>query len=200
MLWNIGTSQPITRIECHTDTIYSIAFNFDGSALATSCKDKKLRVINPRDGSVLREGDGHVGTKASRVIFTDKNRLFTTGFSKMSERQYAIWDSEDISKPLKMEMIDTASGVLFPFFDSNTNLVYLAGKGDGNIRYYELVEDRPYCFYLDEYKSSAPQRGLGMLPKRALDVNHCEVMRCYKLHQKGLVEPIGFNVPRKVWL
>merc|ERR1711916_286044 len=118
----------------------SISFNYNGSLLATSSKDKKIRII-------------------------------TTGFSKMSERQYAIWDSKDLSKALKMEMIDTASGVLFPFFDFNTSMVYLAGKGDGNIRYYEPVDDRPYCFYLDEYKSSAPQRGLGMMPKRGVAVS-----------------------------
>ncbi|XP_065187614.1 coronin-2B-like [Sycon ciliatum] len=197
ILWNVGTGEAVTRIECHTDTIYSISFNFDGSQMATSSKDKKIRIINPRDGAIIKEGQGHAGSKACRVIFTSADRLFTTGFSKMSERQYAIWDTSDISKALKMEMIDTASGVLFPFFDFNTNMVYLAGKGDGNVRYYELVEDRPYCFYLDEYKSSAPQRGLGILPKRAVDVPHCEVMRLYKLHQKGLIEPICFKVPRK---
>lgn len=72
---------------------------------------------------------GHQGSKASRVTFLGKdNRLMTTGFSRMSERQYAIWETKDLSKPLKMEMIDTGSGVLFPFFDPSTNMIYLAGK------------------------------------------------------------------------
>ena len=42
----------------------------------------------------LQEGTGHQGSKASKVLFLgDKNRIFTTGFSRMSERQYAIWDT-----------------------------------------------------------------------------------------------------------
>ena len=77
-----------------------------------------------------------MGAKACRVTFLGQdNRLLTTGFSRMSERQYAIWDSKDLSKPLKMEMIDTGSGVLFPFFDVSTNMVYLAGKVSTNIRF-----------------------------------------------------------------
>ena len=42
----------------------------------------------------LQEGAGHQGSKASKVLFLGfKNRIFTTGFSRMSERQYAIWDT-----------------------------------------------------------------------------------------------------------
>ena len=33
-----------------------------------------------------------------------------------------------MEKPLKLEMIDTSSGTLFPFFDEDTRMVYLAGK------------------------------------------------------------------------
>ena len=35
---------------------------------------------------------------------------------------------DDLDKALKMEMIDTSSGVLFPFYDFNTSMIYLAGK------------------------------------------------------------------------
>jgi len=72
----------------------------------------------------------------------------------------------------------------------------LAGKGDGNIRYYEIVEDAPYIHYLSEFKSNVPQRGMCMLPKRAVNVSECEIVRVLKLGVK-LVEPISFQVPRK---
>ena len=35
--------------------------------LATTSKDKKLRVIDPRSTECLRKGDSHQGTKASKV-------------------------------------------------------------------------------------------------------------------------------------
>ena len=34
-------------------------------------------------------------------------------------------------------------------------------QGDGNIRYFEMVQDAPYCHFLNQYLSSSPQRGLG---------------------------------------
>jgi len=83
-----------------------------------------------------------------------------------------------------------------PFFDKDTNVLFLAGKGDGNIRYYEIVDEAPYIHYLSEFKSSSPQRGMAMLPKRAVNVSDCEIVRLLKLGVK-LVEPISFQVPRK---
>lgn len=41
-------------IDCHTDVILCMSFNTDGSLLTTTCKDKKLRVIEPRSGRVLQ--------------------------------------------------------------------------------------------------------------------------------------------------
>lgn len=106
-----------------------MSFNWDGSLFATTCKDKKVRVIDARSGEVVQMGEGHVGTKASRVTWCGTaNMLFTTGFSKMSERQYSVWDPKDLSKPLKTEMIDTSSGVLFSEYDEDTNMIYVGGK------------------------------------------------------------------------
>ena len=42
-------------------------FRRTGSLLATTSKDKSMRIIDPRNGEVLREGDCHRGTKASKV-------------------------------------------------------------------------------------------------------------------------------------
>lgn len=35
------------------------------------------------------------------------------------------------------------------------------------------------------------------MPKRALNVNECEIARAYKI-TTNLIEPISFKVPRKV--
>ena len=50
---------------------------------------------------------------------------------------------------------------------------------------------------LSEYQSSAPQRGICFLPRRALSVSDCEIARAYKI-TGTTVEPIAFVVPRKV--
>lgn len=41
-------------IDCHTDVVLCMSFNTNGSLLGTTCKDKRLRVIEPRSGRVLQ--------------------------------------------------------------------------------------------------------------------------------------------------
>jgi len=83
-----------------------------------------------------------------------------------------------------------------PFYDNDTNVLYLAGKGDGNVRYYELVDEAPYIYFLSEFKSATPQRGMGWTPKLSMDLASCEIARLLKLTASA-VEPISFTVPRK---
>jgi len=92
--------------------------------------------------------------------------------------------------------IDTAAGIIMPFFDIDNNVLYLAGKGDGNIRYYEIADEAPHYYFLSEYKSSEPQRGLAFVPKRALDISNCEIARALKITPNKM-QPISFKVPRK---
>ncbi|XP_021783024.2 coronin-2A isoform X4 [Papio anubis] len=129
MIWNLDTKEsvitsPMRTISCHQDVILSMSFNTNGSLLATTCKDRKIRVIDPRAGTVL--------------------------------------------------------------------------QGDGNIRYYEVSADKPHLSYLTEYRSYNPQKGIGVMPKRGLDVSSCEIFRFYKLiTTKSLIEPISMIVPRR---
>jgi hypothetical protein len=94
-------------------------------------------------------------------------------------------------------LVARSTQVLFPKYDPDTRMVFVSGKGDGNIRYFEIDDEAPYAHNLSEYKSSTPQRGVTWLPKQCLDINACEVARGFKLHPKGFIEVIGFTVPRK---
>lgn len=132
------------------------------------------------------------------MTFLGSGRLLTTGFSRHSDRQYSIWDQDDLAQPLATDTIDSSSGVVFPFYDYDTNIVFLAGKGDGNIRYYEIADEAPFLHFLNQFISGNPQRGLGVMPKRGVSTSQCEIFRFYKLHAtKGICEPISMIVPRK---
>ncbi|CAH8450851.1 unnamed protein product [Schistosoma haematobium] len=195
-IWNVSTEEPLVEMK-FPDIVLSACFNYNGSRLVTTCKDRRTRVVNPRDGKVIVEGICHQGTKPQEAIYIKDDRIFTTGFSPMSERQFALWNKDDFSEPLHIQELDTSNGVMFPFYDSDTNLVYLCGKGDSTIRYFEITDEQPYIHYINMLTSSDPQRGMGWMPKRGLDVNQNEIARFYKLHAKGLCEVIPFTVPRK---
>ncbi|CAB1323594.1 unnamed protein product, partial [Coregonus sp. 'balchen'] len=191
LIWNLEVGAPVKMIDCHSDVVLCMSFNTDGSLLATSCKDKHLRVIEPRSGKVL-QSYRHVceqeadckSHRVNRVVFLgNMKRLVTTGVSRWNTRQVALWDQEDLSMPIIEEEIDGLSGLLFPFYDADTHMLYLAGKGDGNIRYYEVGTEKPYLQYLMEFRSPTPQKGLGVMPKHGLDVAACEVFRFYKLSE-----------------
>ena len=67
--------------------------------------------------------------KPSGVVWCGvTDTLFTTGFSKMRDREYALWDVRSLGKALFMEKLDTSQGLLSPLYDADTNMVYLAGK------------------------------------------------------------------------
>ncbi|KPI39467.1 Coronin-like protein crn1 [Cyphellophora attinorum] len=170
-LWDIesGSSKLTLKVG---EVIQSLSWSANGSLLVTTSRDKKLLWMGEHD------------------------RIATTGFSKMSDRQLALWDIKAPTAPVNgFEMLDSISGVCVPFWDQGTSCLYLAGKGDGNIRYYEYENDK--FEYLSEYKSSDAQRGIAFLPKRGVNMHENEVMRAYKTVNDTYIEPISFIVPRR---
>ena len=53
-VWDTGSGEILVQIkDVHPDMIFSMSWNYDGSLLATTCKDKKIRVLDPRTGDVI---------------------------------------------------------------------------------------------------------------------------------------------------
>ncbi|NXB53205.1 COR1B protein, partial [Leucopsar rothschildi] len=198
LIWNVGTAEELYRLDgLHPDLIYSVSWSRDGSRFCTACKDKSVRVIDPRRGTVVAEKErAHEGARPMRAICLADGKIFTTGFSRMSERQLALWDTENLEEPMGLQELDSSNGALLPFYDPDTNVVYVCGKGDSSIRYFEITEEPPYIHFLNTFTSKEPQRGMGWMPKRGLDVSKCEIARFYKLHERKC-EPIIMTVPRK---
>ncbi|XP_039418823.1 coronin-6 isoform X2 [Corvus cornix cornix] len=198
ILWNVGTGEMLLALDdMHTDLIYNVGWNRNGSLLVTTCKDKKVRVIDPRKQQIIAERFApHEGLRPVRAIFTREGHIFTTGFTRMSQRELGLWDPNNFEEPIALQEMDTSNGVLLPFYDADSSIVYLCGKGDSSIRYFEITDEAPYVHYLNTYSSKEPQRGMGFMPKRGLDVSKCEIARFFKLHERKC-EPIVMTVPRK---
>ncbi|XP_058300966.1 coronin-6 isoform X2 [Hylobates moloch] len=198
IIWNVGTGEVLLSLDdMHPDVIHSVCWNSNGSLLATTCKDKTLRVIDPRKGQVVAERfAAHEGMRPMRAVFTRQGHIFTTGFTRMSQRELGLWDPNNFEEPVALQEMDTSNGVLLPFYDPDSSIVYLCGKGDSSIRYFEITDEPPFVHYLNTFSSKEPQRGMGFMPKRGLDVSKCEIARFYKLHERKC-EPIIMTVPRK---
>lgn len=71
----------------HGDVIQAISWKRDGKLLVTSCKDKLLRVIDPRARSqpVVNSASSHQSIKDSRVVWLgETNRVLSTGFDSVT--------------------------------------------------------------------------------------------------------------------
>ncbi|KAL5335468.1 hypothetical protein BJX70DRAFT_375064 [Aspergillus crustosus] len=179
------------------DIVQSQSWSVNGSLLVTTSRDKKLRVWDVRQERPAHEGPGHTGAKNSRSVWLgERDRFATTGFSKMSDRQLALWDIRSPQAPIDgFKTLDSISGVCMPFWDDGTQMLYLAGRGDGNIRYFELENDK--FEYLSEYKSADPQRGIAFMPKRGVNMHENEIIRAFKTVNDSYIEPVSFIVPRR---
>lgn len=196
-LWDVSIGSSPLSLK-HGDIVQSLSWNATGTLLATTSRDKKLRVWDVRQQREACVAPGHSGAKNSRCVWLgEHDRIATTGFSKMSDRQMALWDAGSLNGgPINgFEVLDSISGVCMPFWDDGTQMLYLAGKGDGNIRYFEYENDK--LEFLSEYKSGDPQRGLAFLPRRGINVHENEVMRAFKTVNDSYIEPISFTVPRR---
>mmetsp|Transcript_12043 Transcript_12043/g.17657 ORF Transcript_12043/g.17657 Transcript_12043/m.17657 type:complete len:449 (-) Transcript_12043:315-1661(-) len=197
--WDVEKGEAITSIDV-PDLTQDIVWDHKGDAYATSCKDKNVRICDARSASVsISIESAHEGRKSTKLAFLGESTKFlTSGASKTSSREIKIWDLKNLSKPLCTETVDTASGALIPLYDQDTNVIYLCGKGDGQIRLFEFEDKAPYLHKLnDGYRTTKPTKGICLLPKRGLNVMKHETARLLKLTNNSGVHPLSFYVPRK---
>ena len=129
-MWDISTGSASLTLK-HTDIVQSLSWSANGALMVTTSRDKKLRIWDVRQEKPVHVGPGHAGAKNSRAVWMgEHDRVATTGFSKMSDRQLGLWDIRSAQEPIGgFDLLDSISGVCMPFWDDGTQCLYLAGKG-----------------------------------------------------------------------
>ncbi|XP_011141113.1 coronin-7 isoform X2 [Harpegnathos saltator] len=198
-LWDVLSQQELFSNSDHTEVIQSVSWKQDGTVLATSCKDKQMRIIDPRASScIVNSCSSHQSIKDSRTVWlNNSDRILTTGFDAARLRQVFIRDLRHLNEPVKTLELDCSTGILMPLFDPDTNMLFLAGKGDTTIMYMEVMDKDPYL--VEGIRHSGEQtKGVCLVPKRALNVMQAEVNRLLQL-TSNMVIPIMYQVPRKTY-
>lgn len=198
-LWDLTEQKEIFSNNQHPEVIQAVSWKADGTLLTTTCKDKMIRVIDPRaQESIVHTGDSHQSIKDSRVVWLGhQNRILTTGFDAARLRQVIIRDLRNFNTPEKTLELDCSTGILMPLYDPDTNMLFLAGKGDTTIGYMEVTDKDPYL--IEGIRHSGEQtKGACLVPKRALRVMEGEVNRVMQLTSNSVI-PIMYQVPRKTY-
>ena len=116
-----------------------------------------------------------------------------------------------MSKPQVMTTLDSSTGVVDLHYDSDTNILVLAGKvfilryrkkltlkkGDSTLKLVEIQENAPHYSDLTTVQTDTAQKSTALIPKRAVDLMNTEVVRVLKLTANA-VAPVTFTVPRKL--
>jgi len=200
VVWDIERGEQKNKTEGHTAIIQSLDWNYNGSLLVTNAKDKTVRIVDPRQQTIVASAESHIGVKGGRAIWMGKHDMvLTVGFGKNAMREFKVFDIKKMDAELTSQNIDNCAGIVMPFYDEDSDLVFLAGKGDGAIRYYEFVPGATGAEVMEpinNFRSNDPTAAACMLPRRACDVSTNEIIRLYKVTKNKMV-PLQFQVPRK---
>ncbi|KAF9560453.1 Coronin-7 [Mortierella alpina] len=174
------------------------------NAHSSGVSDWEFSPFDPRQlisGSDNGEtGQGHAGNRPSRVVWLgEKDVLFTSGFNKMREKENAVWDAKDLSKPLELKRMDSSSGLTFPLYDEDTSIVFLPSKGESTIRWLEIAESSPFMTEGTAFGAQGPVAGAALFPKQLMNVMQTEVARLLTVNANSLW-PVHVNVPRRTYL
>lgn len=195
-LWDIQAQSESANIQL-PNTPYWVDWNQQGSQALITHKDKQFMVVDPRQAGAAANYAAFQGTKSSRVIYCEEAGLyFGCGFGRGSSRQYALWDPKMAGKALAQKDLDSSASVINPTWFGDNGVLFLVGKGDASVRYFELENAAPYLHFLSEFRDSKSQKGGGFKPKRCNNVAKCEIAHFLRL-MPDMVMPVSFQVPRK---
>ncbi|XP_040297752.1 coronin-7-like isoform X1 [Bufo bufo] len=197
-VWNLKTGKNVLTLQGHDDQIFSLAWSPDGKYLATCCKDQRIRVYEPRVSTQPKqEGAGPDGARGARILWVcDGKYLLVSGFDSGSDRQLTLHSIQDLSLgPIATISIDVSPSTLIPYYDPDTGLLLLTGKGDTRVFLYEVIPESPYFLECNSFISSEPHKGFQYLRKVDCTVPEVEILRAIRLCSNS-VEPVAFRVPR----
>ncbi|KAM6155686.1 coronin-7-like [Rhynchocyon petersi] len=197
-VWDLARQQPLTELAAHGDLVQSAAWSRDGALLATACKDKQLRIFDPRvKAEASQSTQAHDNCRNSWLVWTGTpEQLVSTGANQIREREVKLWDTRHLDKALTALTLDTSPGSLIPLLDPDSGLLILAGKGESQLICYEVATLQPALSPVNQCSLESALRGAALVPRRALAVLECEVLRVLQLSDTAIV-PISYHVPRK---
>lgn len=133
-IWNTHTGEEVLDLKGHTDGLSEVAFNPDGSMLATASSDFTVKLWDVQTGAVLKTLEGHTGWVYS-VEFSPNGRYVISGSQDGTAK---VWDV--VSGKVSMTLVGQPSGVGEVSISPDGKFVLTSGD-DGTARVWDITPE-----------------------------------------------------------
>mmetsp|Transcript_29906 Transcript_29906/g.58639 ORF Transcript_29906/g.58639 Transcript_29906/m.58639 type:complete len:932 (-) Transcript_29906:221-3016(-) len=185
--------------------ITSVAWNYDGSSLATCGKNGVVNVFDPRTGNADALGAGNVtiATKKPQQVFFfggsssagNLGSLCIVGLNDQQKPHMWLYDSRDLTKHASsLSMASFSNGFCMPMYDFDTNLLFMTMRGSSTLQSLDVSSSPPNP--LGNFVLDSGSKGCCLVPKMGCDLEKSEIQRVLSLTDKG-IEQYGVCVTRK---
>lgn len=145
-LLDAKTWEKIGILDGHTDHVYALAFNSDGSRLVSGSRDRTLRVWNMADRSCLATLEGHTDEIFAAAFSPDGTRLVSGG----RDRVVRVWDAQRFEE---ITQLHGHTSFVYSLAFAPDGLTVASGGGDGTVRLWTTTP-------LREFRSPRSSSGL----------------------------------------
>lgn len=186
--------------------VQSVAWDHLGTRIAVACKDKKLRILDPRtfSESNIIVGSSHDSVRPVKIIWVSTHFIITCGFSRSAFREILLHKISQDGKTMETVAkanIDVSPAPLFPHYDEDTNILWTYSKGERTCYAFEVTNiepestDKPGLTKLHPFEHGTLQLSFAFLPKQTVDVKAVDVAHAYRLTSNSVMH-VRFNIPR----
>ena len=194
-VWNMIKSETYSLCKINGNPT-SLDWNENGSLIAATDSNKKITVFDPRAKNAIFS---HVVTdgRSQKFAWTGNDTFAYVGISKKNEREFKHFDIRKIdNNEICRVKIDEQISAISPYFDLQSKLLYVVGKGEANVNVYDFNEPIPSrCL---NYSSDHPVSSFCMIDRRNVNYNKNEIDKMAKWTANNEIFFVSFYVLRRV--
>lgn len=105
----------------------------DGKNITVAQKGGEIKSFDPRQNGESNSTLTHTGPKAVKLAYVDDSFIITSGFNKQAEREFAVWDTRNLTQKVAGGYLGNGLGVGHLYFDEQHQLLFSAGRGEQQI-------------------------------------------------------------------
>ena len=192
-VWNIENAKKYFICDIK-EMISNIDWSINGSLIGAMTKSKNAIVYDVRGNKEVLKTKCHDSAKSQKMLFVDMNYFITTGFGSGS-RELKLFDMRNSSTVVNTLKIDSQTGVMYPSYDYDNNVIYIPSKGENNVYFYTFMNGN-ISYLHNEFRLKNPPTSFVFDFKRNVNYNKNEMARMYK-HYNKTVDSTTFYIPRK---